>query len=428
MASKGSAKMNGVIDIKEAEQKPEILPVKYNIRDEAISQLREKYASLKIIDKESHKAVLAAISDIRGRRTAVEAKRKELKAVSLDYGRRIDAEAKRITVLLEEIEEPLKAKRQVEDEKESKRITSIQARIDAIRAKVPMAPTSSSDLREIKFDIDIMEIGADFEEFQAQAEGARVEVSAKLGELINVRVQWEAEEKFRQEEFARLEAARAENAKIEAERKASADAEERARRVEREAFEAEKRALAAERLRFELIERDNRELVERNESEKRAIIERDTSVRTEMLLVVGCECIPQNVGIIAQSHFDNLYHEHKKAWDIRQQKIKLEREEKTAMERVEFKRIATEKAEREAKEKAEREESERKVQVEAEEVERIRQEALRPDREKLVAFASDLLDLNFPDLSNANSIKILDHTKEMLTEVRKYINSAVNEL
>ena len=72
----------------------ENLPIKYDTTDSAIAQLKAEYAPLVITDKASYKAVVAAISDVRGRRTAVEARRKELKAGALEYGRKVDARAK----------------------------------------------------------------------------------------------------------------------------------------------------------------------------------------------------------------------------------------------------------------------------------------------------------------------------------------------
>lgn len=68
-------------------------------------------------DKDGYEKVSKAIRFIVSKRTAVEDKRKELKADSLAYGRAVDARAKEITELISPIETHLKAqKQQVDDE------------------------------------------------------------------------------------------------------------------------------------------------------------------------------------------------------------------------------------------------------------------------------------------------------------------------
>lgn len=264
--------METVIDIEQIEQNEvDALPVKYNITDTAINQLRLQYAGLEIIDKPSYKAVVSAIADIRGRRTAVEKRRKELKAGALDYGRRVDGEAKRITELLEAIEEPLKERKVAEDSKETKRISSIQERIEAIRMMVPTVPTSPDALSEILFDVDTMEIGQNFEELREQAEAVRAEASARICQMIVDRLKWEAERKACQKELVRMEAIKAENARIEAERKSREEAEEKIRRAEREAIEIERRALEAEKAKLE-IEKKQEQI--KTEAEKNVVLEK----------------------------------------------------------------------------------------------------------------------------------------------------------
>ncbi len=419
-AIKGEDKMevveSTIIEVEPTERNEvDALPVKYDITNAAINQLRLQYAGLEIIDKPSYKAIVAAIADVRGRRTSVEKRRKELKAGALDYGRRVDGEAKRITELLEAIEEPLKEKKLAEDSKETKRITHIQGRIEAISKMVPTVPTSSDALSEIIFDLDTMEIGADFEEFREHAESVRAEASAKINQMISDRLKWEDEEKSRQEELSMLEAIKAENSRIEAERKSREEADEKIRRAEREAIEAERRALEAEKAKLETEKRAEND---RKEQEEQRILT-IRNARYRELESIGVNYTSDNLGRLTQDQYNDVYQQHRVEWDRGQEAKRIEAEEKAARERNEFERIAKEKAEKEAKEKQEREESDRKAKAEAEAAELTRQEALKPDKEKLLDFSYRLESLNISKTTSQGA-KILAF--EIMDRVEKLIN------
>ena len=92
--------------------------VEYSVSDAAIDKLRERYSGLTIASTADYERVRLGIGEIRDIRVQVEKTRVELKADALAYGRKVDAEAKRITAMLLEIEEPLKLEKQkVDDEK-----------------------------------------------------------------------------------------------------------------------------------------------------------------------------------------------------------------------------------------------------------------------------------------------------------------------
>jgi hypothetical protein len=85
--------------------------VKFDVVVPAVNELAKEFLPLKIQsvdDKEGYSEVTKALRFIVSKRTAVEDKRKELKADSLAYGRAVDARAKEITALLEPIESHLK--------------------------------------------------------------------------------------------------------------------------------------------------------------------------------------------------------------------------------------------------------------------------------------------------------------------------------
>jgi len=118
---------------------------RFNITDAAIAKLNADYMALTVqdaSDDNGYKVIKTARMDIVHLRGKVEKTRVALKAESLEYGRRIDGEAKRIMALLEPIETYLTGQeRIVDDEKarikaeaEAKEAERIQVRIDTICA------------------------------------------------------------------------------------------------------------------------------------------------------------------------------------------------------------------------------------------------------------------------------------------------------
>lgn len=217
-------------------------------------------------------------------RTTLEAKRKELKAPALAYAKRIDDEAKAITLEILGLEEPIDAQIKAEEarkeaeraakaEAERQRVAAIQERIanDITGAVRGAVGRSFSEISQILSDVGAMVIGAEFEEFQAQAQAAKGETLDKLRDMQQSAL-------AREEEEARIKAEReAEAARLAAERaeleRLRAEAAER-ERVAAEARAAEERAqaakLAAEREAQEAELRAAREAQERELAAQRA--------------------------------------------------------------------------------------------------------------------------------------------------------------
>lgn len=107
--------------------------------EQHITEIKAYCSKLSIVginDKEGYKTTTAALSKVKKIRTAIEAKRKELKAVSLEYGKAVDGEAKRLTALVEPIELELKAKvdaidKAIEQEREKERARRHNGMIEA---------------------------------------------------------------------------------------------------------------------------------------------------------------------------------------------------------------------------------------------------------------------------------------------------------
>lgn len=191
--------------------------VEYSVSDAAIEKLRERYSGLTIANPADYERVRVAIADVRDIRVQVEKTRVELKADALAYGRKVDAEAKRITALLLEIEETLKLEKQkVDDEKDRVRRekeAAEKARIEAeLKAK------------------------RDAEEAAAKAERDRIA----------------AEQKAEADRLAKERAAlEAERAAAEEERRKAQSVIDEQNRLERERIEAEQAKLREERERLQ---------------------------------------------------------------------------------------------------------------------------------------------------------------------------------
>jgi len=107
-------KENEVISIKQA-------VVQYDIAESTINEWNDRFMVLKVNDIKD-KDTLALVTNgwrmLKDARMAVDVKRKDLKADSLEYGRKVDSEAKRLTELMKPIETHLKTQKDfVKEEK-----------------------------------------------------------------------------------------------------------------------------------------------------------------------------------------------------------------------------------------------------------------------------------------------------------------------
>lgn len=253
--------------------------ITYEVTDRAIEELKERYAGLSIIpdDKDTYETVRLAIADVRTLRTTVEKKRKELKADALEWGRKVDGEAKRITEALLEIETPLKDEKEKEDRRqieikaaevkaETERQNRLRLKVVDIRKMATECIGMSSDgLDRLMHELDALELTEDeYQEWLPEAEEAKAETMAALTSAFERQAKAEQDELVRQAEIKQLEKLKAEREaemaklaeqRIEMERQARAeldrlDAERREIQKMKDAVEAER---AAERQREHTI-------------------------------------------------------------------------------------------------------------------------------------------------------------------------------
>ena len=118
--------------------------VKYNPTDEVLEGYRKEFLPLTINgldDHEGYEKVKEARLFVKAERVNVEKKRVELKAESLEYGRLVDAEAKRITTAILEVENHLIA--------EQKKVDDEVARIKFEKEQRAVLPERLAKLKEL---------------------------------------------------------------------------------------------------------------------------------------------------------------------------------------------------------------------------------------------------------------------------------------
>jgi len=134
---------------------PEFLPVQYNLTEAAIKKLREDYDPALIPDTEKkgdegYLVVHEKVMSITKVRTAIEKKRKELKADALSWGRLVDGKAKELTEIIEAIEAPWKTLKTDLDEKEAREAEEAREReleaMQIIEAKIEQLKSATNGL------------------------------------------------------------------------------------------------------------------------------------------------------------------------------------------------------------------------------------------------------------------------------------------
>ena len=231
--------------------------VDYGVPEAKIAEIKEQTADLDASCADGYKGIKNGLSVLTKYRTSVEKKRMELKRPALEYGRAVDAEAKRITALILDVEDPLRAKKKVVDDmqkkieeeakrKEEARVNALEAKIQGIRALASnITPNHTSEYIQEQIDgLNGLEITPDadsFAEFAASAELERKYTLEALAGSLDQRKRFETEQAIVRENQKKLEE---EKAKLAEERK---KLEAHQRKLE-EAAEKERQEAEAKRL------------------------------------------------------------------------------------------------------------------------------------------------------------------------------------
>ena len=259
-------------------------PIQYHVTNAALADLKDKYSTIPdVTTKDGYEVVRIGIGELRTLRNDVEKHRKVLKADSLEWGRTVDAEAKRITTALTEIETPLiTAKKIIDDAKEAEKQAKIKAEeeykakwmesIDRIRRQsLSVVGKSSVDIEPILMAVQEIEIEKYPEEYRALAESAKTDTITAVTEAMkSIRAQEaeaaEAKEKARIEN-ERLEKERIRNERIQKEFEERERIAEAKRKEEQDKIDAENERIQKEK---EAFEREKLEARLKKEAEEKA--------------------------------------------------------------------------------------------------------------------------------------------------------------
>lgn len=224
------------------------LPVQYPVSDLAIMEIRRTYEGATAGTKEGYELCRQGIAATRKLRGDVEKRRVDLKADALEWGHKVDREAKRLTGLLMEIEEPLKTSKQAVDDEKARKIREAE---EAERAKVEAEAKAKRDAEEAALRAEREALAAERAEMEqkqaAERHRIRAEQYAIEQERRKIEAAHEAERARLAAEQRAIDAERQRLERIEFERLAKEKAEKEAReRVERERIEAERAKREAE--------------------------------------------------------------------------------------------------------------------------------------------------------------------------------------
>jgi len=181
--------------------------VNFNVNDARIAKAKEEFKDIDA-SKDFDGAKQAAKVCQKMRATLTDAHKLQ-KADALDVCRVLDAEKRRLLILIAAVEDPIKVQiTDIEDAeklKEQERIAEIQHRIESIRAYgFDLDDLEVIDLQKIQERLATVELDSSYEEFLVEAEGAKAESESRLRIAIN-------KAQAHEEETAKLEQQRKAN-------------------------------------------------------------------------------------------------------------------------------------------------------------------------------------------------------------------------
>lgn len=265
----------------------------YSATEAGLAELRSRMANV-VYDVKTADGMAAARKDRREcvtLRTALEDKRKEVKAAVLERGRLIDSEAKRINDAIIVLEQPIDVAIQAEEERkrlekeerdriERNRVAEIRARIERMaRRPIDAIGLSTAGLDKLIEAMLAYAITNEvFQEFTTEAQSTFDSVLAQLREARGKKAEEEAEaarlkaeredlDRRKREQDERERVAKEEQARVEAAAKAERDRVDREDRERREAEEKTAREAREEQDRQAKAKRDEDDRIAREKRE-----------------------------------------------------------------------------------------------------------------------------------------------------------------
>jgi len=283
----------------------------YTTTNAALAALREKYQVVPDVNTdEGYAFVKDGIKELTGLRTKLEAARKREKEPYLQAGRIIDAEAKRITEQLVQLEDPMKAaKKEVDDRIERERqarIARLQAKVDAIIAMpASVRGKSSTEISDMLDRVGEIDATHDFYDLTKEAIAARDTAMDELTRMLTERLAFEASEAERRKleaEQAELHRQQEEMRQKLAEQQAELARQQEEMRQQQEAMERQQEEMRRQR---EAMERASAALVEPVPEPVAASPETEQEATPEPIAPVSApapvQIVPQVVAPIAET-------------------------------------------------------------------------------------------------------------------------------
>lgn len=395
----------------------------FNVTEAAIAEI-EEYQKLEIADSKDETNVRKCRQVVRTMRTDIEKRRKEIKAPLLAHGKLIDQTAKALTARLmpteQNLDEKIKAREAIAEAAKAERLAAEKTRLDVIRAKmadlrVKAEAGLSADLSssEILACLDVLrpiEIPtAEYEEFHVEASMIVQDGIIRTEQSLATRIKIEDQQKAQAELEAKNKAEADRLAKIakdqkEAMKKAiaekkKADAEAKAKREAEAAIIAqERKALEDEKVRIK-AEADRKA---KEEAERIASLEKREQIAAWTEYAAALESVWMNEAYAFNTTVNN---ERKKAAEMAQF-IYLKKWDKAIKHNAQIDL----------------------GQAMSDDIEAARIEALRPDREKLIAFAKMIGEIKLPDLQTEEGNEIAQIANALLRNCVDEIMAGVEAL
>jgi hypothetical protein len=336
-------------------------------KEASLVELSQKFRGLKITsasDRDGYKAVREARIALKNARVQVEKDGKALRDNAVRFSKRVIEREKELIKIIEPTEFELR----VQEEEYEKALEAIK--IEKERKEKERIQNRIQSLAKFNYALDLYDVSTMPDD--------------KFNELLTqVEIDYNAEQE-------RIAAEKAE--------------QERLRNEEAERLRSEREEIARQRAELEAAQRKaDLELAERSRKE-REWIEADNKRKAEM-----------------QAERDRIEAEQKKLKEDKRQheeQLRLEQAKKEAAERARLEEIN--RVKHEAEEKADRERLEK---MEAE-----RQEALKPDKDKLMTYAHALMSVPFPELTHKDAVKVKNTITDHVNQSVKFIQDKAGQL
>lgn len=243
----------------------------------AYNEFRAQLTELRVINsktifdyesKEGNEAARSYVYKLRRTKTAVDAARKEEKAASLEYGRKVDAEAKEIIGEIEQMIDVHQERIDQIEQRKKERLALLEAKYSEI---VLLGDVNGLDLAVLSANVaklQAIQVDESFAEFREEAIIARDVALNKLATAV-AQAEQHAKEQAELEQFRKEKAEREAKEQAEREAKAKAEREEQIRKDAAEAARiAAENAAKLEAERAAKREKELKEAAERAERDK----------------------------------------------------------------------------------------------------------------------------------------------------------------